>query len=210
MDDTSPDPATPGNRHPGNGLPDHADFDRPASPPLPSGRPGPGSRRQLGLVNGTIEAIGARATGRKRLGVFATIGRAKRLFRGWLIYSATMMPFGELSRTDTELIILRVAHGRGADYERDHHRVIGKRAGLTDAEIAAVDRRDHGFTGRRGAMIAVADQLVAKRDVDDATWAELSRHLSDRECVALVQLITHYDGLATALHVLGTPADEKR
>ena len=210
MDDTSPDPATPGNGHPGNGLPDHADFDRPASPPLPSGRPGPGSRKQLGLVNAAIEAIGARATGRKRLGVFATIGRAKRPFRGWLIYSATMMPFGELSRTDTELIILRVAHGRGADYERDHHRVIGKRAGLTDADIAAVDRRDHGFPGRRGAMLEVADQLVAKRDVDDAAWAALSRHLSDRECVALVQLITHYDGLATALHVLGTPADEKR
>ena len=220
MDDTSPgnghpDHAAPGNGHPGNRhfghtRPGDADLDRPASPPRPSGRPGPGTRKQLGLVNGAIEAIGARATGRKRLGVFATIGRAKRLFRGWLIYSATMMPFGELSRTDTELIILRVAHGRGADYERDHHRVIGKRAGLTEAEIAAVDRRDHGFTGRRGAMIAVADRLVAKRDVDDATWAELSRHLSDRECVALVQLITHYDGLATALHVLGTPADEKR
>ena len=146
---------TPGQRTTGH------DFD--TRQPAAQRRPGPGSRKQLGLVNAAIEAIGARATGRKRLGVFATIGRAKRPFRGWLIYSATMMPFGELSRTDTELIILRVAHGRGADYERDHHRVIGKRAGLTDADIAAVDRRDHGFTGRRGAMLEVADQLVAKR-----------------------------------------------
>src|SRR5699024_2561538 len=102
---------------------DPADRGRPESKPLPTGRPGPGSRRELGIVNGAIEAIGARATGRKRLGVFATIGRAKRLFRGWLIYSATMMPFGDLSRQDTELCILRVAFLRGADYERDHHRV---------------------------------------------------------------------------------------
>lgn len=206
MDDTS-------RNHVTNHVTNHAHEpapDRPSSPPPHTGRPGPGSRKQLGLVNGAIEAIGARATGRRRLGVFATIGRARRLFRGWLIYSATMMPFGELSRTDTELMILRVAHGRGADYERDHHRVIGERAGLTAAEIDAVDRRDHGFTGRRGAMVEVVDQLVEKRDVDDAAWAELARHLSERECVALVQLVTHYDGLATALHVLGTPPDQAR
>lgn len=184
--------------------------ERPASPPLPQGRPGPGSRRELGIVNGAIEAIGARATGRKRLGVFATIGRAKRLFRGWLIYSATMMPFGDLSRQDTELCILRVAFLRGADYERDHHRVIGRRAGLSDQEIAAVDTWDHGFTGQRGAMLAVVDELVQNRDCGDGTWAGLAPYFSEREKVGLVQLTTHYDGLATALHVLGTPADEQR
>lgn len=192
------------------GRPNGPDHDRPESKPLPQGRPGRASRRELGLVNGAIEAIGARATGRKRLGVFATIGRAKRLFRGWLIYSATMMPFGDLSRQDTELCILRVAFLRGADYERDHHRVIGRRAGLTDAEIENVDRRDHGFTGARGAMLAVVDELVEKRDVADDTWNGLKPHFSERECVGLVQLVTHYDGLATALHVLGTPPDEPR
>ena len=187
-----------------------ADRGRPESKPLPTGRPGPGSRRELGIVNGAIEAIGARATGRKRLGVFATIGRAKRLFRGWLIYSATMMPFGDLSRQDTELCILRVAFLRGADYERDHHRVIGRRAGLSEAEIAAIDTWDHGFTGSRGAMLAVVDELVQNRDCTDETWAGLGPHFSEREKVGLVQLTTHYDGLATALHVLGTPADEQR
>ena len=40
---------------------DPANRGRPESKPLPTGRPGPGSRRELGIVNGAIEAIGARA-----------------------------------------------------------------------------------------------------------------------------------------------------
>ncbi len=181
---------------------------RPAD--VPGGRPGLATRRELGPVNGTLEAIAARVTGRRRLGVFAAIGRSRRLFRGWLHYSATMMPFGDLPRKETELVILRIAALRGSAYERDHHRVIARRAGATAAEMDAVDGDAHGFGGRMGAILDVVDELVRNRDVADATWAALAEHLTDRECVALVQLTTHYDGLATALHVLGVPPDEPR
>lgn len=69
---------------------------------------------------------------------------------------------------------------------------------------------DHGQLGRRGAMLDVADQIVLTGAVDDETWAKLSGLLSDKECVALVMLVTNYSGLATALSVLGTPVDKRR
>ena len=47
---------------------------------------------------GVIERIGARVQGKKTLGVFATIGRVRRMLPPWLVYSATMMPFGALGR----------------------------------------------------------------------------------------------------------------
>ena len=49
-----------------------------------------------------------------------------------------MMPFGKLSRKDTEMIIIRVAHLRSCDYEMDHHRKLGKRAGLDNAAIGRI------------------------------------------------------------------------
>jgi alkylhydroperoxidase family enzyme len=171
-------------------------------------------------VNYAVERIGARVRGTRTLGVFATVGRAKTLFKAWLAYSGTMMPFGDLSRKETELVILRVAALKGGDggaYEADHHRAIGRKAGLIDGDFAAVARVDeglepgtHGFRDRTGAMIDVTDEIVRFGEVSDAAWERLASYLDDRECVALVMLVTHYAGLATALSVLHTPPDEKR
>ncbi|MGO3647529.1 MAG: carboxymuconolactone decarboxylase family protein [Candidatus Corynebacterium faecigallinarum] len=166
--------------------------------------------RELGVINKLIVTVGAKVQGTHTLGVFATIGRAKRLFKAWLVYSATMMPFGYLSRQETELVILRVAFRKGSAYEEAHHRVIGASEGLSQVEIDAMFEEDHGQLGRRGVMLDVADQIVATEAVDDETWAKLSGLLSDKECVALVMLVTNYSGLATALSVLGTPVDKRR
>ncbi len=51
------------------------------------------------------------------------------------------MPGGKLPRIDTELVILRVAAVRGSDYEFDHHTLLGRRAGLADADIERVRAR---------------------------------------------------------------------
>lgn len=191
------------------------------SPGMPR-RPGekrPGLR-DLGPLNYAVERIGARVQGKKTLGVFATIGRVRRMLPPWLVYSATMMPFGALGRAESELVILRVAAlkgNSGGDYEMDHHTALGKKAGLIDGDIAAATRVDegwepgrHGFHGRRGAMLDVADEIVQFGDVSDPAWERLASFLSDRECVALVMLVTNYAGLATALTVLRTPVDERR
>lgn len=41
---------------------------------------------------------------------------------------------GRLPRVDTELVILRVAHLRGSEYELQHHRRMGRQFGL-DAQV---------------------------------------------------------------------------
>ncbi|MCJ7859462.1 carboxymuconolactone decarboxylase family protein [Corynebacterium kalidii] len=175
-------------------------------------RPGekvPGMR-ETGVVNHLIARIGAKVQGTETMGVFSTIGRARRMFVPWLVYSATMMPFGYLSRKETELVILRVAHLKGSEYEAAHHRKLGASVGLSAEEITAMEGESHGQTRRRGVILDAAEQIVLEGEVDESTWSALASYLSDREIVALVMLVTNYAGLATALSVLGTPVDRKR
>lgn len=165
--------------------------------------------REIGVINHLITRIGAKVQGTETMGVFATVGRARRLFKAWLVYSATMMPFGYLSRKETELVILRVAHLKGSDYEAAHHRKLGASVGLSEDQMDAMEQEEHGQTRRWGVILDAVDQIVVRGEVDDETWSALARYLSDKECVALVMLTTNYSGLATALSVLGTPVDKK-
>ena len=79
------------------------------SPAIPP-RIRPGGLRELGLLNHGISAVAGKVLGRRRPHVFTTLGRQRRLFRGWLLYSAMLMPFGRLPRHETELVILHIAY----------------------------------------------------------------------------------------------------
>src|SRR3954449_5366566 len=95
----------------------------------------PGDRRQFGLVNAAIVWVLGRATGGQPPHVFTTLARNRGLFRRWLWFAGGLMPGGKLPRRDTELVILRVAHNTGCDYERLHHEHLGRRAGLSAEEV---------------------------------------------------------------------------
>ncbi|HEX6419745.1 MAG TPA: carboxymuconolactone decarboxylase family protein [Acidimicrobiales bacterium] len=176
----------------------------------------PGDRRDVGLVNWTISAVSGRATGTGPPNLFLTLGRHRRLFRGWLRFAGRLMPGGRLPRRETELVILRVAHRRDCRYELAHHARLGRRAGLSPADVAAATGGPPAggsegraeLSDREQAMLRAADVLVAERDLDDATWALLRRHLDEREAIELCLLVGHYDMLATAIAALRIQPDE--
>lgn len=174
-----------------------------------SSRVEPGGFKELGLVNWTFARVAARAIGVGDAHIFSTLGRTRGLFRGWLHYSAKLMPFGTLTRRDAETVILRVAHLRGCAYELDHHTRLGRRAGLTDTDIERVfagPDADGWDDGTRALLLAV-DELVATRDLSDQTWARLAGFRDDRAMIEVVMLVGQYDSLATTLGVLRVQRD---
>jgi AhpD family alkylhydroperoxidase len=170
----------------------------------------PGGPREVGAIAWLIARVGGARAGTGPLNLFRTLGRHRRLFRGWLRFAGRLMPGGVLPRRDTELVILRVAHLRDCAYERRHHVRIGRRAGLTAAEIAGVSEGPGraGWSARERAILAAVDALHADRDLDEATWAELRRHLDERECIELCMLAGHYEMLATTIAALRIQPDE--
>ncbi|WP_188828966.1 carboxymuconolactone decarboxylase family protein [Nocardia camponoti] len=176
-------------------------------PPLP--RVSPGRLRQLGPINWVVWQVLSRASGTADAQLFSTLGRTGGLFRGWLHYSGKLMPGGRLSRAEAELVILRVARLRDSDYELDHHRRLGAKAGLTAEAIEAtgVGPDADVWTPRQRTLLAATDQLVTTRTINDATWTELSAHFDDRLLIEIVLLINQYESLASTIATLGIQRD---
>lgn len=171
----------------------------------------PGKGLELSPLALLASKIGSRVTGTDDVRLFSTLGRVRRLFPAWLLYSGMMMPFGILSRRETELVILRVSFLRNSAYERNHHEHLGARIGLTEEEIARTkeDPASAGWSDRLASMLEAADELVSTKDVSDSTWENVSQHLLERELIGLVMLVAQYDGLATTLHTLRVQLDKK-
>jgi alkylhydroperoxidase family enzyme len=172
-------------------------------------RIGPGDRRQLGWVNFAISKIAGRATRGRPPRIFTTLGRHRGLFRRWLWFAGALMPGGRLPRVDTELVILRVAHNTGSEYEWAQHERIAVRAGMSEAEVARVREGPdaEGWSERQALLLRATDAMRAEGRIGDALWAQLAAHLDEVRLIELCMLIGHYEMLAMTLNTLRVEPD---
>lgn len=170
----------------------------------------PGGPREAGIFAWGFAQAAGRVTGTNAPRLFLTMGRQHKLFRGWLRFAGRLMPGGSLPRRDTELVILRVAHLRGCAYEFEHHVRLGRRAGIGATDIERVKQGPDAWSGRERALLRAVDALIADRDLDDVTWAELREHLDEARAVEFLLLVGHYDMLATFLNTLRVEPDRHR
>lgn len=164
----------------------------------------PGGRAEIGLVNVAIARAAGIATRGGPPRIFTTLGRHRGLFRRWLWFAGALMPGGKLPREETELVILRVAHNSGSDYEWSQHERMGRRAGLSEEEISRVRAGADapGWSERRALLLRAADEMHEQRQIGPELWAELSRHLNEALLIELCMLIGHYEMLAMTLNTL--------
>ena len=169
----------------------------------------PGDRRQIGLINYGLAKLIGLSTGTPPPRVFTTLARNRSLFRRWLLFAGGLMPGGKLSRRDTELVILRVAHEKDSEYEWHHHERLAARSGLSAEQIAAVrEGPGAGVLSQHQAMLLRAvDELLGPGKISDGLWEELSATFDEAELIELCLLIGHYEMLAKTLNTLGVEPD---
>jgi AhpD family alkylhydroperoxidase len=177
--------------------------------PMPEPRITPGSRREIGAVNALIARLLGAATGGRPPHLFTTLARHRRLFRRWLRFAGALMPGGALPRRDSELVILRVAHNCGCEYEWRHHERLGALAGLSAEEVERVRSGPdaEGWSARQVLLLRTADELHADRTVSDSLWAQLRPLMSDTDLIELCLLVGHYEMLAMTLNALAVEPD---
>jgi alkylhydroperoxidase family enzyme len=170
----------------------------------------PGTPKEVGFRNSTLAMIASRSAGAdRRLNIFMTLARHRRLFPIWLRLVRQLIRRGELPLIDTELLILRVSDNCQSEYLRLQHVGMAERAGLPRETIDRVARGapEEGFDGRQAALLRAADELHRDRRISDPTWLELTGFLSDVQLIELCMVVGHYEMIAMTLKSLGVVPD---
>lgn len=127
--------------------------------------------------------------------IFRSLANAPVLLDAFLSYANAMRDGSLLSPKLRELAILSVGHATGSEYEIAHHQSHGRKAGLTDEQLAAVadGERSELFDEAERAVVALARESTTKVHVSDATWAAAAKHLDNQQMVELSLTIAWYN-----------------
>lgn len=124
------------------------------------------------------------------------------LTKSYLVFSFYLLTRSTLPPRLRELAVLRIAHLASCAYEWDEHVTIGKREGLTDDDIAALQRGEASDAFDRTVLTAV-DELVEKTKMSDESWAALGERMDKRQLMDFVFTVGGYHMLAMALNTFG-------
>ncbi len=123
---------------------------------------------------------------------------------------AASMQWGGLDSRAKELVILRVSVLHNSVYELFHHRALGLDAGITEAELDALEAGDlSAFDARERTLLDFTDEVTRDVSPTDETLARMRKHFSLTEIFALVTVIGSYMLTARLVAVGGVELDEK-
>lgn len=137
--------------------------------------------------------------------VFKTLARHPKLLKRWLPFANHILFKSSLAPREREMLILRTAWRTRAHYEWGHHVEIGRRAGLSDAEIERIREGADapGWTPAEAALLRAVDELHGEGRLSDATWATLAGRYETAQLMDLVFTVGNYTALAMALNSFG-------
>ena len=169
----------------------------------------PAGRQELGLLNWVISKVAARAIRAPEMHLFTTLGRHRLLFLSFLPYSGVLLNWGKLPKADKELVILRVGHLRGSEYELQQHRRLARSRGVDTTLQAKIftGPTAAGLTTRQCVLLVAVDEFVADRNLSDDTFAALADHLTKEQIIEFCALTGHYDAIAAIAATLRVPMD---
>jgi 4-carboxymuconolactone decarboxylase len=144
------------------------------------------------------------------LNVSRTIANNAGVFEPWSVLARYLAIEGSLPPRERELVILRVGWRARSIYEFGQHTLFGRKAGLTESEIAAVTRdvRNGPWSEVEMALLEMVDELVDDDCVSDATWSRLSQRWNPSELVELVLLTGFYRMVSSSLNTFGVELEE--
>jgi alkylhydroperoxidase family enzyme len=145
----------------------------------------------------------------KGLNVLGTLARHPELARAFHTFNGHVLFATTLSERARELLVLRVAAVRGAEYEWAQHVVLAADAGLSPDDITRIEEGPAaaGWLPLDRAMVSAVDELLSDARVADPTWEVLGRELDAQQLMGLVFTVGAYDLLAMAFRSFGIELD---
>jgi alkylhydroperoxidase family enzyme len=142
-----------------------------------------------------------RAMGGDIINLTLTTGHAPKFARASGVMALTIRFETSTPRRLIELVIFRTAQIVGSNYELNQHTPLMKMCGYTDQQIGEIAnwQRSATFDEKQRAALGYVEQMAHGGNVDDPTFAELSRLFTPQQIVEISYTIgTYYStGLLT-------------
>jgi alkylhydroperoxidase family enzyme len=142
--------------------------------------------------------------------IFMALANAPVQLDAFLTY-ANSLRAADLSPKLRELAILTVGYATRSAYEVAHHQSHGLKAGLTEAQLAAVAHFEDSdeFDDAQISVMQLARESTVRVQVSDQTWGRARAHLTDEEMVALTLTIAWYNSGVRVMGLLGIELEDK-
>jgi 4-carboxymuconolactone decarboxylase len=129
--------------------------------------------------------------------------------KAFLTFNNHVAVTSTIGKRERELLILRMSWLRGSEYEFLQHVVLGKRFGLSDAEIERLQQGPDapGWSPADADLLRAVDELHADARIGDATWARLSGHLTLEQRIDLIYTVGCYEIAGMLFKTLGAQLD---
>jgi alkylhydroperoxidase family enzyme len=148
----------------------------------------------------------SRPKGLNVLGMFAhhpALAAAYNTFNGYILYDSMISP------RQRELLVLRVAHLRDAEYEWAQHAIMAGDAGISPEEVERIKAGPDadGWEPLDGALVSAADELVRDARIAEDTWTTLSAELDTQQLMDVVFTVGTYEVIAMAFRTFDVELD---
>jgi len=152
-----------------------------------------------------------RAMGGAIINLQLTTGHAPKFSRAAAAMAFTIRFDALTPRALLELVILRTAQIVGSDYEINQHRPLMKLCGYSEPQITALEswRASPLFDEKQRAVLGYVEQMAHGGNVDDPTFAALSRRFTPQQIVEISYTVGSYyaNGLLTKALRIETETD---
>jgi 4-carboxymuconolactone decarboxylase len=133
----------------------------------------------------------------------APLAKAFLTFNSHFFYSSKLAP------RDREVLILRIAWLRHAEYEYLAHVMIGRRVGLVDADIERIQAGPDapGLSEYDAHLLRAVDELITDACISLDTWTALARTFDEQQLLEVIFIVGCYETLAMALNSCAVQVD---
>lgn len=145
----------------------------------------------------------------KPVNLYRALGNHPALVAAWTEFANAIRHDSRTPRALRELMILRVGQMTRSEYEWAHHLRMARKAGVREAQLAALAgwRDSPEFDANERAALALAE-AVSDCKVTDAVHAEVKQHFDDAQFVELSLTAGFYAMVVRMLDALRVDLDE--
>ena len=141
--------------------------------------------------------------------LFRTLARSPRIFEK--MFAGGLLDKGPLGLRQREIVIDRTTARLGCEYEWGVHiAFFAERVAIDAEQVSAVV---HGpadatcWAADEQALLALVDDLVDRRTINEATWTSLAAHFDEAQILEAIALVGYYHTISFFCRGLNLPLE---